>query len=275
LRLPFEAGYSVKNCQIITTDVVYNKQRGRAGELHQVAKELLAALNTGNTSGIPGIPMLSRYSTRVKVRVGLGLLALVAARVLISFFHDVLTTLAWACLDVGIALCIWGAISHASDKGYRLPDWLRWVLVVPVAVGVYIGVLTFAISIDSLMADLVATRLKPGLPDWPPVLIVSLIMTSVAGSYCFVLAGATTAPKHRFVTAIVLAVSCLCATAYLLVGLRFALTFGMLGGIWSSELMWIYIPCTGAFVAVVIACSQVWRRESRMRTTQLELSACT
>jgi hypothetical protein len=273
--LLFEPGYSPENCRTIAEHLVYNEQRARAGELHQVAKELLAALNKGNRSGIPGISMLSQYSTRVKVRVGLGLLALVAARVLISFFHDVLTTLAWTCMDVGAALCIWGAISHAMDKGYRLPTWLRWLLIVPVGVGVYIGVLVLAISVDSLLADLVATRLTPRLPDWPPVLIVSLIMTSIAGSYCFVLLGATTAPKHRVVTAIVLAVSCLCATAYLLVGLRFALTFGMLGGIWTSELMWIYVPWAGAFVAVLVACVQVWCRESRMRTTQLELSART
>jgi hypothetical protein len=71
------------------------------------------------------------------------------------------------------------------------PNWLRWVLVVPVAVCAYV-VLT--------MIGSVVTRMLP---------IPSFILTlyySAMSPLAFVAAGVVTAPGHKFVTALVLTV---------------------------------------------------------------------
>lgn len=224
--------------------------------------------------------MLSQYTTKVKVRVGLGILTLVVARVVVPFMSfpaDMLQHLALACFVVGLALCIWGAISHAKNKGYAPPNWLRSVLVIPVAVGVYAAILIFVVAAKPFLFHLAeiyfAHKLHPLAYDYP-FIVVGLVVISIAGSYCSVLAGATTAPKRRFVTAIVLAICHLCGSAGLLSGVCFYYT-GLLDVdpyIWTSALVWVFIPWTGGFIAVVVACAQVRRRESRIRTLQQEMS---
>jgi hypothetical protein len=219
--------------------------------------------------------MLSRYTIKVKDRVGLGIITLLVASVLISSSHHVLTALAWICLDVGLALCIWGAISHATNKGYAPPNWLRSTLVGVVAVGVYAAVVTFVTSGTWLVFDLAAICFAPRLhsvADFYPGIVVGVVITSIVAPYYSLLAAAATAPDRRFFTVKVLGICYLCVSAYVLFIMWFAFNFGMWGGIWTSALVWIFVPWTGGCVAVVRACARVRLHESRLRRTQQGMS---
>lgn len=79
------------------------------------------------------------------------------------------------------------------DAKLRLKVVLRWVLVLPAAVCSYFVVL-LPLYVVSVMAPF-------ELPDWAKALI-----GSAATSAAFVLGGAGTAPKFRFITALVLTV---------------------------------------------------------------------
>jgi hypothetical protein len=219
--------------------------------------------------------MLSRYTIKVKDRVGLGIITLLVASVLISSSHHVLTALAWICLDVGLALCIWGAISHATNKGYVPPDWLRSTLVGVVAVGVYAAIVIFFTSATWLVFDLAAICFAPRLDsagaDYP-FIVVGLVVTSIVAPYYSLLAAAATASNHRFFTVKVLGICYLCGSAFVLFVLWFAFNFGRLGGIWTSHVSWISIPWTGGLVAVLRACARVRLHESRLRRTQQGMS---
>lgn len=70
---------------------------------------------------------------------------------------------------------------------------LRWIAVLPAAVGAFFGV--------QLLLILVNAMTEPRWSDWWLQLI-----NSAASSYCFVYAGAATAPKHQFIVGIVLAI---------------------------------------------------------------------
>jgi hypothetical protein len=140
-------------------------------------------------------------------------------------------------------------------------------------VGVYAAIFIVFRSATWLLFDLAAICFAPQLDSVAadyPFMVVRLVVTSIAGSYYFVLAGARTAPKHRFVTAIVLAICCLCGSALLLFDLWFSYNFGMWGGIWTSEVSWIYIPWTCGCGAAIVACVMVRWRESLIWIVNLD-----
>ena len=209
--------------------------------------------------------MLSRYSTKVKVRVGLGIMKLVLAGILMYSFHHVLTALAWTCLVVGLALCIWGAISHAMSIGYVPPDLVRAIYVLPVAVGVYVAIVTFVMSATWLVFDLAELCLAPRLDAVAaeyPFIVVGLVVASLAAPYYSLLAAGATAPYHRFRVATVLGICHLCGSAFVLFVVFFAFNFGMVGGLWMSFEMWVGIPWIAGLVAVVLACTKVQAHEA-------------
>lgn len=70
---------------------------------------------------------------------------------------------------------------------------LRWIAVLPAAVGAFFGI--------QLLLILVNAMTEPRWSNWWLQLI-----NSAASSYCFVYAGAATAPKHQFIVGIVLAI---------------------------------------------------------------------
>jgi hypothetical protein len=70
---------------------------------------------------------------------------------------------------------------------------LRWIAVLPAAVGAWIGI--------QLLIILANAMVTPRWSDWWLQLI-----NSAASSYAFVFAGAATAPKHNFIVGIVVAI---------------------------------------------------------------------
>jgi hypothetical protein len=70
---------------------------------------------------------------------------------------------------------------------------LRWIAVVPAACGAFVGI--------QLLLILMNAMTREGWSDWMLQLI-----NSGASSYCFVAVGAITAPRHKFVVAVVLAI---------------------------------------------------------------------
>jgi hypothetical protein len=85
-----------------------------------------------------------------------------------------------------------------------------------------------------------------GLPET----VVNLwcqVVNSIAGGYCFVFAGAKTAPRYRFIVAIVLAV-CLGVAAGVIV------TLAIVTGKYHDSIVWLIISSILALGAGVLAC---------------------
>ena len=80
-----------------------------------------------------------------------------------------------------------------AKRQSQLIPILRWIAVLPAAVGAFFGI--------QLLLILMNAMTEPRWSDWWLQLI-----NSAASSYCFVYAGAATAPKHKFVVGIVLAI---------------------------------------------------------------------
>jgi hypothetical protein len=73
----------------------------------------------------------------------------------------------------------------------KLPDWARWILMLPAAFGAFMVIDVVGAFLNSVA----------GAPDW-----WSWTMGTGVSSYAFVAAGAYTAPRHRLLIAIALAV---------------------------------------------------------------------
>ena len=80
-----------------------------------------------------------------------------------------------------------------AKRQSQLVPILRWIAVLPAAVGAFFGIQLLLILINAMT--------EPRWSDWWLQLI-----NSAASSYCFVYVGAVTAPKHRFIAGIVLAI---------------------------------------------------------------------
>jgi hypothetical protein len=121
---------------------------------------------------------------------------------------------------------------------------LRWIAVLPAAIGAYLG-------IQVVVA--IGNSFGPG-----PESLINLwceFINSVAGPYCFVLAGAKTAPSHRFITAVVLTVLFSVANGVLL---TLVLTSQRQ---FSTPLWWFVTSLIIGLVAAIIACVQLHHQE--------------
>ena len=142
-----------------------------------------------------------------------------------------------------------------------MPVWLRWLLVLPAALGACVG-----IQIVVIFGNLITW------PDSIPFRKFFIeIINSIAANYCFVIIGAKTAPKHRFVVGVIL------ATAYTVFGITVAATFLIIGG--SPYLTWWPIPITSVVLLLIVgivgiiaaigACIQLHRTELAERSPEL------
>ena len=80
-----------------------------------------------------------------------------------------------------------------TERQSQLVPALRWIAVLPAAAGAWIGV--------QLLIILANFMVEPSSSDWWLQLV-----NSAASSYCFVYAGAATAPKHNFIVGVVVAI---------------------------------------------------------------------
>lgn len=116
----------------------------------------------------------------------------------------------------------------------NLPNWLRWVLVVPAAIGAYCGI-QIVVAIGNSLTPIPEVFLN----------IFCQFVNSVAGPYCLVWAGAKTAPSNNFVVAIVLTV-----IHAILNGV--VVTLGIVSGAYSAGyIAWLILSCILGITATI------------------------
>jgi hypothetical protein len=124
-------------------------------------------------------------------------------------------------------------------------DWLRWAAVLPAAIASYLGI-QFVIALFRGLEDGFAER-----PDYKSQFICSII-----GPYFLVWAGAKTAPRFRFVTALALTVLYAIANGSLA-------TLAVMRGYQSGPLWWLIINGVVGIVATIVACLQMRKEEDK------------
>lgn len=131
----------------------------------------------------------------------------------------------------------------ASDT---VRNWLRWVAVLPAAIGAYIAV---QIAVGVVMV------FENGLDDGPDY--KSQLICSIVGPYFLVLAGAKTAPRFRLVTALTLTVlhaAFSCCLIMLVI---------MSGRSQAASLWWLILSSVIGITASIIACIQMRKEGDR------------
>ena len=128
-----------------------------------------------------------------------------------------------------------------------MKPWLRWVLVVPAAIGAFAGV-QIVIALLSLVGDFFWST---GSAHWTE------FVNSIAGPYAFVYYGAKTAPKHQFFTSICLTVlfavlAAVIVTAYFMKG------FG--NGLAN---FWLVVCSLVGVVTTIVTCIEVRKIEDQ------------
>ncbi len=137
---------------------------------------------------------------------------------------------------------------------WEVPDWLRWLLVLPVAVGAWIGSQVFIMMLGNIM--------KHGLELWNLGIWVVTVGAAVAAPYGFVWAGALAAPRYSFRVAVILtALHALGATAILVVALGTEQI--------NAPVSWIITGNGIGILATLGACAQF--REKRPRINDIPL----
>ena len=125
-----------------------------------------------------------------------------------------------------------------------MPNWLRWVLILPAALVSYVGIqILVGLSSENL-------PLPDKFQDW-----YSQAANSVAGAWAFIYAGALTAPRGRqFPTGVALAVLFGVVTGSVL-------TLAASARELSHPLWWIALTALASLVTCIAACVQLRRRD--------------
>lgn len=123
--------------------------------------------------------------------------------------------------------------------------WLRWILVLPAAIGAYFGI-QFAVAI--------ANSIGLG-PEWF-VNIYCQIINSIIGPYCLIMAGAKTAPDYHFIVAVVL-------TAIHLVAAGYIVTYAIISNNHVDPLWWLTLSMVFGITATIVACIQCHKNERK------------
>jgi hypothetical protein len=127
-----------------------------------------------------------------------------------------------------------------KEEHHIVIDVLRWVAVLPAAIGGYLGIQLVVIISNSFS----------GLPEIV-VNIFDQLLNSWVAPGAFVLAGAITAPFHRFITGVVLTVLFSLVTGALL-ALRLTSQQEF-----STPLWWLVVSLIIGLVACIAACVQL------------------
>ena len=126
-----------------------------------------------------------------------------------------------------------------------MKPWLRWILVIPAAIGAYAGV-QIAIAIMSLIGDFFW---ETGSARW------TQLINSAAGPAAFVWYGSKTAPVHRFITSISL-------TVLLAIAMSVLATLVFSHGIGTKwENVWLVVCGVIGVVSSIIACYSIHEEE--------------
>ena len=141
----------------------------------------------------------------------------------------------------------------------RIPDWLRWILVIPAAIGAY-AASQVVIGLLSLVSDFFWST---GSARW------TQLMNSAAGPAAFVWYGSRVAPRYRFSTSICLAVLLsMAVTAFV----TFFFSRG-LGTKWEN--VWFVICAVVEIISSIVACHSIQKadaNEKKEHPTQEEFA---
>lgn len=137
-----------------------------------------------------------------------------------------------------------------------LVEVFRWIAVIPAAAGAYIGIQLF-FAVVSLFRD----GVTEGDDYW------TQFINSIAGPYCFVIAGSKTAPKHKAVTAISLAV------VFGVINGVVATLAAVRGGAQTGRFWWVIATTIVGIAASIAASVQVYREEVDKRENSEEKRA--
>jgi uncharacterized membrane protein HdeD (DUF308 family) len=133
---------------------------------------------------------------------------------------------------------------HTAENQNPVWEWLRWLAVLPAAIGAY-----FAVQI----AVGIAMGFVNGFDDRPDY--QSQFISSIVGPYFLVLAGAKTAPTFRFVTALTLTVLHATFNGSLV-------TLAIVQDLRQSFSLWWLILCgVVGIIASIVACVQMRKEE--------------
>jgi len=130
--------------------------------------------------------------------------------------------------------------TETAHERTLLQDVMRWIAVLPAALGAFVGV-----QIAIIVISLVQSGFNEGPDYW------AQFANSVAGTYFLVWAGAKTAPRHRYVTALALAV-----LYGIFTGAVFTLAIER--GLYQSAYRWWDILCyVAGIISAIVACVHI------------------
>jgi hypothetical protein len=155
---------------------------------------------------------------------------------------------------------LWDAKEKRDSSRQFMKPWLRWILVLPAAIGGWIGIQIGII----LVSGIIDIAWFGGLGGANDTHLVQFLNT-IASAWAFVFAGAKTAPSNRGATA-------LCLTALFILG-GFGVIFLAQGiesgkGFWGTE--WSLICGGASAVTMLIMCYEIYREEKQERDHEIE-----
>jgi len=146
---------------------------------------------------------------------------------------------------------IWDANEKRDSSKQFVKPWLRWILVLPAAIGAWIGIQIGII----LVSGIIDIAWFGGLGGANDTHLVQFLNT-VASAWAFVFAGARTAPSKRGATA-------LCLTALFILGafgvIYLAQDIESAKGFWGTE--WSLICLGVSAVTMAIMCYEICKEE--------------
>ena len=130
-----------------------------------------------------------------------------------------------------------------TTRHWRRP-WVRWVLVIPAALGVWAGIQLFLAFL--IIAPFYSTLMESLYGRW--ITILKEFVFYAVAPYWAIIAGAKTAPTRAFQVALVLAV--------LIIFAQFVLVFFLIAE--GSEIVsWLIVGSIGMVAAVSLAVYQI------------------
>jgi hypothetical protein len=154
---------------------------------------------------------------------------------------------------------LWDAKEKRDRSRQFMKPWLRWILVLPAAIGGWIGIQIGII----LVSGIIDIAWFGGLGGANDTHLVQFL-NAIASAWAFVFAGAKTAPSNRGATA-------LCLTALFILG-SFGVIFLAQGiesgkGFWGTE--WSLICGGASAVTMLIMCYEIYREEKQEREHEI------
>ena len=133
-----------------------------------------------------------------------------------------------------------------------IPEWVRWILVLPAAIVGYVAVQFFVA---------IGNSVGPG-PEWLTDYWCQFV-NSIAGPCCFVWVGVRIAPRYSFIVSVVLTVLFSIVTAVLV-------TMAIMIGRHSPPVWWLITSTVLGIIATIYMCAH-FHQEDKAKTGLLSI----